>query len=310
MVSYANGFVPASALAPLDGQPGCSLRADAAAAWNAGRAEVKRRTGIVLSVRGWNRTYAQQVTFYLQRHVPWRAGLRKCCYWEGRGWYAFTGTAHAAPPGTSNHGWGLAVDVNDYGGVGNFSHPRRVATFPILAQYGWTDTEGRGSIREPWHLVWNPSSAYAVNNPIGGGSAAIPTVPGRPAPLEEEDDMTPDQDARLARIEAALSVPGQPYMYPAAIVGQLTNVLDRLINIADDVRAVRGAQQVPGQPFDWAPATHNAIAALIGEVAGMRAALGAVATGTGLTPEQITKAAQQGAEKALKGITITVDTKD
>lgn len=199
-MAYANGFVPASALAPLDGQPGCFLRADAAAAWNAARAEVKRRTGIVLTVRGWNRTYAEQVLFYLQRHRLAKAGERVCCYWQERP-YKFTGTAHAAPPGTSNHGWGLAVDVNDYGGVGNFSHPRRTATFPILAQYGWTDTEGRGAIREPWHLVWNPSSAWAVNNPIGtGGSVSIPTIPGRPAPIEEDDMFETSDRAQLQAV--------------------------------------------------------------------------------------------------------------
>lgn len=219
MVTYANGFVPASALAPLDGQPGCFLRADAAAAWNAGRAEVHRRTGIILSVRGWNRSYAEQVTFYLQRHTPWRSGLRKCCYWPGHGWYAFTGTAHAAPPGTSNHGWGLAVDVTDFGNVGNFNHPRRLKAFPILAQYGWTDTEGRGSIREPWHLVWNPSSAYAINNPIGGGgSVTIPAIPGKPGPIPEDDMPWNDKFDKDVR-------------------GSLQNITDTLRNFDRDARA-------------------------------------------------------------------------
>ncbi|KZM34556.1 M23 family metallopeptidase [Oerskovia enterophila] len=146
-----------------------------------------------------------------------------------------------------------------------------------------------------------------VAKPGGGtGSITTPTIPGAPAPITPEDDLTPDQDARLARIEAALSVPGQPYMYPAAIVGQLTNVLDRLINIADDVRAVRGAQQVPGQPFDYAPATHNAIARLIGDVAALQGAVAHVAAGTGADPAAIAAAARQGAADALAGITITV----
>jgi hypothetical protein len=192
MVSYANGYVPASALAPLDGQPGCFLRADAANAWNRARAEVKAKTGITLMVRGWNRTYTEQVTFYLQRHRLAKAGERICCYWRGRP-YKFTGTAHASPPGTSNHGWGLAVDVIDFGGVGNFTHPRRVASFPILAKHGWTDTEGRGSIREPWHLVYNPRfDTKPVSNVVGGGgSVSRPTIPGAPVPIvpEEDDDM-------------------------------------------------------------------------------------------------------------------------
>ena len=67
------------------------------------------------------------------------------------------GTAAAAIPGTSNHGWGLAVDVIDYGNVRQFDYPRRALTFPILARHGWTDAEGRGSIQEPWHLVYDPT---------------------------------------------------------------------------------------------------------------------------------------------------------
>ncbi|MDR7385197.1 M15 family metallopeptidase [Promicromonospora iranensis] len=162
--TYTNGNVPASILAPLDGDNygNAVLRLDAAESYNRARAEVKAKTGVVLTVRGWNRSYAEQVTFYLQRHRRAGAGDRVCCYWNGVP-YVFTGTAHAAPPGTSNHGWGLAVDVVDFGGVGNFSHPRRVASIAILKKHGWTDDEGRGSIREPWHLVYNPAKDTQKN---------------------------------------------------------------------------------------------------------------------------------------------------
>jgi len=161
-VTYTNGNLPKRLLAPLDGNnldlPGdrAMLRLDAAASWNRARAEVERKTGIVLTVRGWNRTKAEQKTFYLQRHAKWTPGYKVCCYWDGVP-YRFTGTAHASPPGTSNHGWGLAVDVVDFGSVGNFSHPRRKAAIGILKRHGWTDDEGRGSIQEPWHLVYNPA---------------------------------------------------------------------------------------------------------------------------------------------------------
>jgi hypothetical protein len=154
--TYSNGAVPAAILAPLDGQPEAALRRDAARAWNRARAEVRAATGIVLRVRGWNRTYREQVTFYLQRHRLAKAGERECCYWQGRP-YVFTGIAHAAPPGTSNHGLGLAVDVADFGGVGQFAYPRRVETIGLLKRHGWTDDEGRGHIQEPWHLVYDPA---------------------------------------------------------------------------------------------------------------------------------------------------------
>jgi hypothetical protein len=160
--TYANGQIPKAFLKPLDGENYDSpndravLREDAARSWNAARAEVRRKTDVVLAVRGWNRTYQEQVTFYLQRHKKWTPSYRVCCYWNGVP-YRFTGTAHAAPPGTSNHGWGIAVDVVDFGTVRQWDHPRRVASIAILKKHGWTDNEGRGSIQEPWHLVYDPA---------------------------------------------------------------------------------------------------------------------------------------------------------
>ena len=158
-VTYENGRVPSSILAPLDGQPGTFLRVDAADAWNRAKADAFGQTGIDLTVRGWNRTLEEQQRFFFERYVPqpsgdgpfgdvrWYAGVR---YVRGSG-------AAAAIPGTSNHGLGLAVDVVDYGMVGEFFNARRVATFPILTKHGWTDHEGRGPIQEPWHIVYDPA---------------------------------------------------------------------------------------------------------------------------------------------------------
>jgi hypothetical protein len=228
--TYANGEVPPHLLATLDGQPEASLRADAAAAWNRARAAVKARTGITLRVRGWNRTRAEQVTFYLQRHRLARKGERVCCRWQGRG-YVFTGTAHAAPPGTSNHGWGLAVDVEDYGGVGRFDHPRRVATFPILAEHGWTDTEGRGPIREPWHLVYDPARDRHRNTPTP------PTAPDlAPVPDVQEDDMRGLIEAlyrrRLGREGSTREV--DDWVISAAELGKTPT---QLVDVFEDSRA-------------------------------------------------------------------------
>ena len=49
----------------------------------------------------------------------------------------------AARPGTSNHGWGIAVDI-----------PSADAQAWIMrngARYGWTNTEG-ARVNEPWHM--------------------------------------------------------------------------------------------------------------------------------------------------------------
>jgi peptidoglycan hydrolase-like protein with peptidoglycan-binding domain len=157
--------VPSRFLKRLDGQPEAQLREDAADGWNRARAEAKRVKGITLSVRGWNRTRAEQQRFFLERYRLQATGsgpYGDVRWWNGRRYVRFTGAA-AAIPGQSNHGLGLAVDVKDFGLVGNFNDPRRVATIAILKKHGFTETEGRGKIQEPWHLVYNPATDRGRN---------------------------------------------------------------------------------------------------------------------------------------------------
>lgn len=59
-------------------------------------------------------------------------------------------------PGYSNHGLGLAIDVSNFGGVGQFNNARRRKLIGILKKHGWTEVEGR-RVNEPWHLVYDPS---------------------------------------------------------------------------------------------------------------------------------------------------------
>lgn len=170
-VAYSNGNAPAALLAELNpkgkhgtaGRSRAYLRKDAAAAWNRAIAEVKDKTGLDLTVRGWNRSYAEQRAFFLQRY---RAGAyspyRDYRRWNGVQYGRVTGAA-AAVPGYSNHGWGLAVDVNNFGGVGQFSNSRRVKALPILKKHGFTETEGR-RVSEPWHLVYDPSQDKGKQN--------------------------------------------------------------------------------------------------------------------------------------------------
>jgi peptidoglycan DL-endopeptidase CwlO len=82
---YANGFIPSSQLCAIVG--GGRLRPDAAAAFNAMSAAYARVFGSGLCVSDSYRSYAQQARVFRQR------------------------PSLAAVPGTSNHGWGLAVDL-------------------------------------------------------------------------------------------------------------------------------------------------------------------------------------------------------
>ncbi|MGW6007163.1 M15 family metallopeptidase [Oerskovia enterophila] len=288
-VPYPNGSVPASDLTALDGQPEATLRTDAANAWNRARADVLDRTGITLIVRGWNRTLAEQEQFFFERYEPLATGagpFNDVRWYKGVRYARMRGAA-AAIPGTSNHGWGIAVDVDDYGAVGQFDHPRRLATFPILAQHGWTDTEGRGDIQEPWHLVYDPTL-----------------------------DTQPTTTGFLMTLTATQ----QQHMYNALVGPNGTPALVALMpfgqNLPTSLAVTRGAIQelldrtapvertdATGKILKFAlrqeiADTKTIVAAQAGQIAGLTTALAQVARGT-LDLEAITTATETGVIRAI-----------
>ena len=124
MADYPNGKIPASELAPIKSG---ELRSDCAAAWNAMNVEA-RELGCELWPTGSKssyRSYEQQVELYN-------------LYLSGEG-------NLAAVPGTSNHGWGTAVDLATY--------DMRDMVDRIGAKYGysksWSDAPS-----EWWHIVF------------------------------------------------------------------------------------------------------------------------------------------------------------
>ncbi len=124
----------------------------------------KREFGYELRLTQGYRTYAQQESIFRQRYRQTYAIIRQNGRdivdrrgpWKGSYWWRHTGAA-AAVPGTSNHGLGIAIDINTGIGFGSFTS----AQYTWLAQhgpaYGWTNTEGR-SVNEPWHWVYNAAA--------------------------------------------------------------------------------------------------------------------------------------------------------
>jgi putative peptidoglycan binding protein/D-alanyl-D-alanine carboxypeptidase-like protein len=123
-----NGMLPDTALAAI---PGGRLRRDAAGAWNAMNADSERRYGVTLRPLGPLSSYR---TLVQQRQLR-------------REWTAKGQPQNAAVPGTSNHGWGLAVDVA--------SQRIRWVIDQIGQPYGyskaWSDAPW-----EWWHLRYTP----------------------------------------------------------------------------------------------------------------------------------------------------------
>jgi cell wall-associated NlpC family hydrolase len=124
---YPNGLIPPSALCPI-GVGSHSLRCDAAAAYRAMSTAFAASFGGPICITDSYRTYASQVNLYGRK------------------------PALAAVPGTSNHGWGLAVDL--CGGIERFGTPQYAWMVANAGRFGflhptWADP-GRGR-EEPWH---------------------------------------------------------------------------------------------------------------------------------------------------------------
>jgi hypothetical protein len=125
---FANGQIPTDVLCPLWGTSGQILRADAAASFNALSRKYAETFRAPICVTDSYRDYASQVAVRAAKPTL------------------------AAVPGTSNHGWGVAVDLCD--GVQVFGSPQHEWLQQHAMAYGWFHpswAQAGGSKPEPWH---------------------------------------------------------------------------------------------------------------------------------------------------------------
>jgi cell wall-associated NlpC family hydrolase len=124
---YPNGLIPPSAMCPL-GVGGHQLRCDAAAAYKAMSAAFARAFGSPICITDSYRSYGSQVKLYGEK------------------------PALAAVPGTSNHGWGLAVDL--CGGIQGYGTAQYRWMQSNAGRFGWlhpTWADPGNGREEPWH---------------------------------------------------------------------------------------------------------------------------------------------------------------
>lgn len=152
-----NGKLPPDHLAPINRG---RLRKDCAAAFNAMNIEARAK-GCELYPTGSKssyRSYAQQVELY-------------ALYQSGRG-------NLAAKPGTSNHGWGTAVD---------FATPEmRAMVDRIGVKYGWAK-QWSDAPSEWWHILYQ-AGHWSGADPGPDGKGAQPPEPP-PAPSDHATGM-------------------------------------------------------------------------------------------------------------------------
>lgn len=129
--AFVNGAIPESALCSATLGGAQSLRCDAAVAFRLLSAEYAAELGTELCITDSYRSRDVQESVYRTKPTL------------------------AAVPGTSNHGWGIAVDL--CGGVERFGTPEHEWVVSHGASYGWVHpawaAQG-GSRPEPWHFEY------------------------------------------------------------------------------------------------------------------------------------------------------------
>ena len=185
---YTNGDIPLKVLCKVAFAPSQHLRCDAAEALARMNAAYRVDFGRDLTISGSYRTLDEQISTR-----------------------AAKGTM-AAVPGTSNHGWGLAIDLDQLNGYRSAQYAWLKAN---AMTYGWhhptyMDEGGRGP-HEPWHWEFGTSddAGTGTSVPITVGvkapTAPPPSVPA--PPVVEQPSVAP--------ADAAPSPSATPIVTPA-----------------------------------------------------------------------------------------------
>jgi hypothetical protein len=167
-VGYANGRIPAAVLCDLEFAPGHMLRCDAAERLTVLNKRFERKFGYPIPITDSYRSYVEQISL---------AGSKPHL---------------AAVPGTSNHGWGLAVDLSDP--ISGGTSPEYTWLRINGPDYGWDNPSWArldGAKPEPWHFeffaagpvpdraidpadvdTWDPTFASSSSEDTGSRSTA------------------------------------------------------------------------------------------------------------------------------------------
>jgi hypothetical protein len=238
-----NGKLPVSVLAPI-GVGSALMEVTAARAFRAMFAAARRDLGVVIREVGDYRSFEGQVSLFVSRYKP----VAKSAYdatasahrkiWHDAARYGYSSIywvkkdnnlATAAEPGTSNHGWGLALDIAeeydidpDPDGITQrfvnwlIAH---AASFGISAELQ----------SEAWH--WRYCTGDALPAAVLTHEAG--TNPPPPPPPPGDDDMTP-----LARPERAYdSRPGEQALVDP-VLGDANKAVPRTPFAAGETRGI------------------------------------------------------------------------
>lgn len=178
------------------GRPVLKVHHGFARSWRAFYAACLDATGVVLtavSAGDAYRSFTSQETLFYQRYTTtYIAGTSTKTY-LGKTWYLKIGMAMAAVPGTSNHGWGLALDTAEWTGTTVKGISGSVAWTWILANAGSFGFSWEAQ-SEPWHLRLYTGDV-PTQRVIDYENPPVPLPP--PTPVYDEDMPTLYRDSRF-----------------------------------------------------------------------------------------------------------------
>ena len=134
---HQNGRIPGSALCPVASAPSLQLECSAAKAFDQLNAAFKAAIGQNIGITDGYRSYDEQVQCRLEKG------------------------SLCANPGTSNHGWGKAVDIGGCCGVNTGVGAAFRWLTANAGRYGWNHpawAQASGSKPEPWHWEYGSIS--------------------------------------------------------------------------------------------------------------------------------------------------------
>ena len=150
---FLNGGIPAAKMTKIAG--GSYLRSDAAAAYAKMAAAFQAAFHKPLSVTQGYRAYNEQYSIFISRYTRHKNKPAGSEYWHGYNWTLNKGQSVAALPGTSVHGWALAIDFS--AGVQTSGSPQKKWADKYGPTFGWFPIGN--SFGEAWHFEFTPPKA-------------------------------------------------------------------------------------------------------------------------------------------------------
>jgi hypothetical protein len=192
---HENGKLPAALLRNFDGRGALleivsyGMQALHLQAW---ADRIDGFGGIDTETVGRYRTYAQQETLFRSRYTTTVLAGRPSKIWNGVRWYQKPGTAMAAVPGTSNHGWASADDVAEERTGDTTPDPMSDRQLAWMRDNAPSFGFGLESRLERWHWHWTAGDALPARaiTVLRYCRIAIPThlAPADPPPPPPEED--------------------------------------------------------------------------------------------------------------------------